>query len=163
MPYVPLSHVTTGQLTTAAMWNDIVDGLNLVYSGTDWINETFSAGAYTANGAMTWTVQSGDMEVARYAQVGNKTILFQLGILTTTIGGTPNTRLQRAVFGGVAARTSGGVGQYSFFNNNLEGMGSWFASGSIIEFAHDHFTNSNWVVTGTNNVHLRCAGFYSLP
>jgi len=163
MPYVPLSHVTTGQLTTAAMWNDIVDGLNLLYSGFDWVDEAFSAGAYAASGAMTWTVQSGDMEVARYAKVGNKTVFFQLGILTSTLSGTPSTRLQRTVFGGESARSSGGVGQFSFYNNALEGMGSWFASGSLIQFAHDHFTDSNWVVSGTNNVHLRASGSYSLP
>lgn len=58
----------------------------------DWTNVTFSAGNFTANGAMTWTVQSGDVSRNRY-QLINKQLHWQISLVNTSVGGTPNTLL----------------------------------------------------------------------
>jgi hypothetical protein len=64
-----------------------------------WTTPSFSAGHYTANGSMTWTVASGDSETYAYTLVG-KTMTVAWRIVTTTVGGTPNTELRIAIPGG---------------------------------------------------------------
>ncbi len=57
-----------------------------------WIVPTFSAGNFSANGSMTWTVASGDVLSLSYHLSGSSmTVSFQ--IATSTVGGTPNTSL----------------------------------------------------------------------
>jgi hypothetical protein len=60
---------------------------------------TFAAGDFVGNGAMTWTVEAGDVVTYCSAIVGKKlTILY--AIQGTTVGGTPNTGLQFRIPGG---------------------------------------------------------------
>ena len=56
----------------------------------------FSAGNFTGNGSMTWTVESADQETFTYQQRG-KTVKIWLSVNTTTIGGTPSTTLMVAL------------------------------------------------------------------
>lgn len=58
-----------------------------------WQAVAFSAGDFTANGAMTWTVASGDISGNSYTLIG-KTLFWNIAINTTTVGGTPNTELR---------------------------------------------------------------------
>jgi hypothetical protein len=63
---------------------------------------SFSAGNFTANGSMTWTVGSGDVTTYAYTVVGNMMTL-KWFIVSTTIGGTLNTELRIAIPGGFTA------------------------------------------------------------
>lgn len=61
-----------------------------------WQAQAFSAGHYTGNGAMTWTVDATAFQYSRYAVVG-KTLFWKLYVAwftgTSSIGGTPNNTL----------------------------------------------------------------------
>ncbi len=61
-----------------------------------WINATFSAGEFTANGSMTWTVASGDVSTDRY-YVNGATLTWQFRYITTTVGGTVNSQLLKTI------------------------------------------------------------------
>jgi hypothetical protein len=71
----------------------------------EWLAVAFNAGDFTANGAMTWTVEAGDLTTFAYALVG-KTLLVAVIIQTTSVGGTPNTYLQVKLPGGLVAARS---------------------------------------------------------
>jgi hypothetical protein len=66
-----------------------------------WITATYAAGNFTANGSMTWTVDSGDVTTLAYYLRG-RTLHVSWFIATTTIGGTVNTQLiiSNAAYGG---------------------------------------------------------------
>jgi len=72
----------------------------------EWINVPFSAGDFTGNGAMTWTVASGDVLFNMYTLIG-KTMIWILQLDTTSVGGTPNTQLLATVPGGLSISASG--------------------------------------------------------
>lgn len=57
-----------------------------------WIQPTFAAGDYTADGAMTWTVEAGDRTTQAYKLSGRQLTLIW-GIATSTVGGTLSTQL----------------------------------------------------------------------
>lgn len=100
-----ISPSTAGQIIGA---NGLI---KMVYDGTTdrWrlalldpgkpIAVTFAAGDFTADGAMTWTVASGDAVTNAYQQRG-KTVTWWVFVQTTTVGGTPNTALRQAIPGG---------------------------------------------------------------
>ena len=67
-----------------------------------WITPSFSAGDYTANGAMTWTVAAGQVTTCAY-WLKDRTLMFMLEAIGTAVGGTPNTTLQRLIPGGFTA------------------------------------------------------------
>lgn len=91
----------------------------------EWESVEFSAGNFTGNGSMTWTLAAGDQTTFAYTMVG-KTMTVALNLVTTTVGGTPNTTLQVTIPGGFtaaktifnaaallvdnAARTTGSIG-----------------------------------------------------
>jgi hypothetical protein len=58
-----------------------------------WITVPFSAGNFTASGAMTWTVGSGNVTDQSYLVIGN-TLIYSVNVSSTTIGGTPDTELR---------------------------------------------------------------------
>ncbi|MFA6282366.1 MAG: hypothetical protein WCY05_07710 [Candidatus Omnitrophota bacterium] len=61
-----------------------------------WSTPDFSAGNFTANGSMTWTVEAGDVTTYAYVIIG-KTMTVSFAIDTSTIGGTVNTTLYIAI------------------------------------------------------------------
>jgi hypothetical protein len=81
-----------------------------------WITVAFSAGNFTANGSMTWTVASGDQSLYRYTLSGS-TMTLAFSILTSTVGGTPNTDLRIAIPGGFTATQTGVCGAL-YVNDN---------------------------------------------
>jgi hypothetical protein len=92
------------------------------YDGTDWIlvaheqgawiTPAFSAGDFTGNGAMTWTVAAGDISWYRSRLSGNtQTVSYYIG--SSTVGGTPNSALQVKVPGGFTAAAGFAVGDSS--------------------------------------------------
>lgn len=60
------------------------------------ITPTFAAGNFTANGAMTWTVDAGDVTTYAYMLRG-RTLFVEFDIQTTTVGGTLNSLLNVAI------------------------------------------------------------------
>lgn len=64
-----------------------------------WTTPAFAAGNFTGNGSMTWTVAAGDVATFAYAIVG-KMMTVAFSIITTTVGGTPDTLLQILIPGG---------------------------------------------------------------
>lgn len=57
-----------------------------------WTTPTFDAGNFTASGAMTWSVEAGDVLTYAYIILGKMmTILFMID--TSTVGGTPSSAL----------------------------------------------------------------------
>lgn len=64
--------------------------------GTTWTTPTFAAGNFTANGAMTWTVGSGDVQTYAYHIIGKlMTVLFRIN--TSTVVAVVNTQLLIAI------------------------------------------------------------------
>lgn len=75
-----------------------------------WTVPAFSAGVFTAGGAQTWTVASGDVANFRYRLVG-KTMTLAFSLDTTTVGGVANPLLQITIPGGNTAAAP--------FNNSI--------------------------------------------
>jgi hypothetical protein len=68
----------------------------------EWTSVAFAAGNFTGYGAQTWTVASGDQRRFAYTRVG-KTITVSFWIITSDVGGTPDTFLQITIPGGLVA------------------------------------------------------------
>lgn len=82
------------------------------YDGTDWqiigheqgewIIPVYIAGDYTANGAMIWTVDSGDVFDFR-SKLDGTTLFVAWALAFTTVGGTPSSELRFKIPGGFTA------------------------------------------------------------
>lgn len=101
------------------------------------VSVTFSAGDYTGNGLMTWTVASGDVEVHRFKQRG-RDVRYEIMVFTSTVGGTPDTTLRVAIAGGFvpsvnASGRSAFVAAY-VSDNGTEQLGRTNFSATHIEF-----------------------------
>lgn len=115
-----LAHQSSSSVSTNRFFNHVSSAATrlatygkatYVHTGSYWaleaheqgsfITSTFSAGDFTGNNSMTWTVAAGDRNIMRYKLSGN-TLFVQFQLATTTVGGTPSTALQIAVaqFGG---------------------------------------------------------------
>lgn len=70
--------------------------------GQGWTAVAYASGNFTANNAMTWTVDSGDQTTLAYRLVG-KTLTVAFTIATSTVGGVPSTFLQITIPGGFVA------------------------------------------------------------
>lgn len=71
----------------------------------DWASVAYNGANFTASGAMTWTVETGDQTTYKYTLVG-KTITVTAHIVTSSVGGTLSTDLRIPVPGGhVSANT----------------------------------------------------------
>lgn len=68
----------------------------------EWISVPFAAGNFTANGAMTWTLTAPDQVTFKYTLIG-KTMLLNIYLDSTTVGGVLNTTLSIAIPGGFVA------------------------------------------------------------
>lgn len=60
--------------------------------GDAWITPAFAAGDYTANGALVWTLQSGDVITFAY-QINGKTMTVAFVLDTTTLSGTTDFKV----------------------------------------------------------------------
>lgn len=67
-----------------------------------WTQVAYNSGNFTASGAMTWTVDSGDQGIYDYTLIG-KTMIVVFTISNTDVGGTAGISLQLAVPGGFTA------------------------------------------------------------
>lgn len=74
---------------------------------------------FTGNGAMTWTVTAGNINMFKYMLRG-KTMFFCWQLVATTIGGTPSTGLviNTSALGGVQPTNIGFINRVAYTNDN---------------------------------------------
>jgi hypothetical protein len=77
----------------------------------------FNGGDFTGNGSMTWTLTSGDVEFLNYKVVG-KQLYITFSLVTTSVGGTPNTQLQYTLPNGYTMQTTCAVYNTTIANDN---------------------------------------------
>ena len=97
------------------------------------ITPSFNSGDVTANGSMTWTVDSGDVAAYSYVLQGSE-LSVSLHIAGTTVGGTLSNTLQIAVPGGFAPAEDCRVA--AFINDNgtqQAGRAEVVTSGTVIK------------------------------
>jgi hypothetical protein len=79
---------------------------------TTWATPTYAAGDFTTNGAGGWTVESGDVFINRYVEIG-KTMHWSVVVTTTTVTAATGTELRfripnsRTAAGGVSGNAIG--------------------------------------------------------
>ncbi len=107
----------------------------------EWISVSFSAGNFTANGSMTWTVGSGDQTTFRYTLVG-KTMTVSVWLDNTTVGGTLNTALFVAIPGGFTGAANM-MTPIVLYDNGVSRPGFAYVSpgGSVINVQRNDFGN----------------------
>lgn len=171
---VNLAHQDTGDGTPASrLINFVTSGVTPLAAGTGtaiyqydgttarwrlikhdqgaWITPSFSAGDYTANGSMTWTVGSGDVITNSYLVVG-KSLLWGIRLTTTTVGGTPNTALRLTLPNGYTTGANVDGAAYALNDNGagfVAGMISVASGVTYIEFYHAGFAG-NWAAATDN-------------
>jgi hypothetical protein len=118
-----------------------------------WADVAFSAGNFTAGGAQTWTLTSGDQTSFAYSVSGNSmTVGFLLD--TTTVGGTPDVELRIAVPLGftVAGRSLETTG-WGLDNGSVTGIRIRASVGNAY-ISVFNFAGSNWAAsTNATSVH----------
>lgn len=113
-----------------------------------WINVAYNAANFTANGSMTWSVESGDQLVYKYTLIG-KTMILQVYIATSTVGGTVNTELRIAIPGGYTAASGSVVQPASAYQS------AWVAGGAGINPTYIAFyINPNFVTNWALSTNL---------
>lgn len=128
-------------------------GADYISAGT-WTTPTYNATDFSANGAMTWTVDAGDITVYRYLEVG-KTMLLTVYLRNTTIGGTLDYELRVAVpnsrtiaYGALVPMvvTTGAFGPET-------GVAIATAGNTYIQLFRNLF-GPNWGAAGSNDTYL---------
>lgn len=120
------------------------------------IAEAFAAGKFTANGAMTWTVASGDVDTYNYYIRGNQ-LFFTISLSTTTVGGVVDTELRVQVPGGYTA-TGFEQGIIWLVSNLTQQAGRFFTTaGTTISLSL--ITGANWTA-GADVVYVSGSGFF---
>lgn len=135
---------TTGTILDQALTNAIRD-----YIGAAWASVAFSAGNFTADSSMTWTVASGDVTTFAYVEIG-KTMHIAIVVSSTTVGGTPSQELRVAVPNGRTIQKTR-YGPYGYTNNGTFGVGMWQAAngGTYIIFRINN-GGTNWSASTDN-------------
>ncbi len=116
----------------------------------NWQDVPYSAGNFTASGAMTWTVGSGDISVNRFGiSSDEKTGVWCFSFVNYDIGGTPDAYLRIAFpfgylpnnffLGALGFCSDSALGQVGF---------AWVASGGQAYIEIGLMSGSNWA-TGT--------------
>lgn len=94
-----------------------------------WVRPSFSAGDFTASGAMTWTVGAGDVTEYAYTLVG-KTMTVSFAIGTTTVAGVVDTTLFIKIPDGKTAAAASGT-PVSIYNNGVPVIGMAYTNNAL--------------------------------
>ena len=150
MAWTNTTTFVAGNTLTAAQMNTYVGGNTNAVSQFN--SRTFSSTYYSANGAMTWTLTSGDVnsEVLIEAQ---ELMIMAFDYVTSSVGGTPNTALQIQIPNGrVCQANTLGTTLYSDAGGALtQGYCSANATGTTINLFKA--AAANWT-TSTNNTSI---------
>lgn len=136
-----------------------------VYDGTTWqlvaheqgaaVSVTYSSGNFTADGSMTWTVESGDVVFNNFKLIGT-IVEWWLRLQTTTVGGTPDFGLRVTIPNGFTG-VDQLFGDMCFAGDNT----SAFVPGSLrpitnatyLQIIKDLGSGGNWTAS-TNNTYV---------
>lgn len=123
--------------------DNVISGTTV--SGAPWQTPTFAAGDFTANGSMTWTVQSGD--VTTYAwRLDGKMMTVLVTLATTTVGGTANTQLNIKVPGGyIAAKRA--INPCFVLDNNVRATGYLEVAAAGTNIIVQRTDGANWTLS----------------
>lgn len=160
-----------GSNTVGSLWNknqikivllDQIDAIlaaNVVFGGTiterartvamgEWTSVAFSAGNFTGDGTITWTLGSSDQETFAYTLIG-KTLTVAWRLTSTSTGGAASTSLQIVIPGGFTAAKQ--IENTHWYNDN---GGGWVAgicevAGTKILLYKANF--AAWSNASTNN------------
>jgi len=104
--------------------------------GADWTDIPYSAGIFTGEGDMTWTVEEADISALRYVVIG-KTVILVVNINSTIVGGILNNALRIQVPSAITPKADGlGENVVRVASNGAieDGFALAFSTGSIIKF-----------------------------
>jgi hypothetical protein len=148
--------VAGNTLTAAQLNQQLRDNMDAV---TGFNSRTFSSTYFGGNGAMTWTLTSGDVN-SEVAIIAKQLMVFVFDYVTGTVGGTPNSALQVQIPSGrTCFANTLGTTLYSDAGGALTpGYCSADATGTVVNLFKSN--GSNWT-TGTNNNSVR--GFIVIP
>lgn len=135
---------TTGTILDQALFNSVRD-----YIGTSWTSVPFSAGNFTADSSMTWTVAIGDVTTYAYIEIG-KTMHISIVVSSTSVGGVVSQELRVAVPNSrTIPKTS--WGSYILSNNGTYETGAWTAAAgaAYIVFRRGP-VGANWTASTDN-------------
>ena len=123
----------------------------------EWTDVAYSGANFTANGSMTWTVQSGDVTTFSYTITG-KTLTADFYLVNTTVGGTLNTTLQIAIPAGFTAAKSQRTPTVTYQDNaGTETVGTCEVTNGATVLSIRKLGSGNWTAaTDTTNVLGRC-------
>lgn len=131
-------------------------GLAFSQLPTTWSGRTFSAGNYTANGSMTWTVEASDVGLDYSVEFG-KTLLWTIYILTSTVGGTLNSELRVTLPNArTVSSTSGAAGSCASLDNSTEITAYYLAAAGESSVRIIKNFGQNWVAS-TNATYVACS------
>lgn len=123
------------------------------------IQPAFSAGNFTASGAMTWTVDIGDIAACNYILQG-RVLNVTFSIATTSVGGTPSNFLQieSGAFGGFTIPvTEQGIAIVAPAGTNQLGFMQASSAGRLY-FAAD-LVGTLWTAPTTNTTYVALTRF----
>lgn len=111
-----------------------------------WITPVFAAGDFTGNGSMTWTVAAGDVTSYQFCLIGRRMIV-NFAIVTSTVGGTPNTELRIKIPLGLSA-VKPAVAVIRIIDNGGAPAGGYvLASGTNLLCYRDLSGTANWTAS----------------
>lgn len=121
----------------------------------EWTTVTHSAGNFTGSGSLTWTVDSGDMSINRYTDVG-LTMWWSLGLVNTSTGGTASDELRVTLPASrtVAATTTGACAGVDN-GTPVETVYTATAGNTYVTF-YRTIAGANWSNASTNATSIRC-------
>jgi hypothetical protein len=120
-----------------------------------WQTPTFVAGDFTGNGAMTITVEAGDVTTDQYVVIGNRTVIYNIVLETVTIGGTPNNLLIRALPSWMVI-TESSSGSCDINDNTLRTSGIIYAIATESRIQMGHEAGAT-MTAATNTATFNCS------
>lgn len=123
----------------------------------EWVNVAFDAGNFAGSDSMTWTVESADQLTFQYTLIG-KTLIINVDINATTVGGTPSNLLLVTIPGGFTANKSVQV-VYRATDNGTTAIAvmSVAASGTVMRFSANLLGTSWSLSTNATRVQAQIA------
>lgn len=123
--------------------DNIISGTTV--SANPWVTPTFAAGDFTANGSMTWTVESGDVTTYAY-RIDGKMMTVLVTLATTTVGGTANTQLQIKV---PASRTAAkrSINPCFVLDNNVRATAYFDVAAGGTNITVNRTDGANWTLS----------------
>jgi len=139
----------SGQRGSASYWYDATTQRWRLFNHQqgNFIDISFSAGDFTANGSMTWTVASGDVVANKYL-IQQRSIILAFTLQTTTVGGTPNTQLIKKLPSTYTIGT--GTQAVCFALDNGTPISARSVNASSTQISFSKFDGTNWTASTDN-------------